>query len=225
MSDAELQFVRAIKFDQRRIPARSEILVAGESGRTIYTLFSGWAFRYMSLGDDRRQILDLSLPGDLIGLQAPMTGRITHSVRSITEVSLCFLSNGGFQDLFADLPGLSEALVATLLMEEQRADARLLMLGRQRPTERLAYLLLETQERLIRRGRQAGERFEFPLTYMHLADLLGLSRSQVASSLRELRQRQWAIVADGQAIMQDTTEMAAACSYEGLAEPALRALI
>lgn len=225
MTDEELRFIAGMKFDQRRVPARTDILAAGDTVRSIYTIFSGWAFRYMTLKPDRRQILDLALPGDLLGLQAPMTGRVMHSAQSITDVQICFLEPGRFHQIFTDLPGLAEALMATLLMEEQRSDARILMLGQQRPTQRLGYLLLETRERLLRRGWQAQQSFEFPLTYRHLADALGLSRSQVASSLRELRQRGWASVGNGEAVIYDDASMAIACQYPGLPEAQLRALV
>src|SRR5690349_11567791 len=103
----ELQFVRSIKLDQIRFDERSEIVLAGEAGR-LYTLYSGWAFRYMTLDGQARQVLDILMPGDLIGLQSPLTGQIRHSVRAITPVSLCVLDGEKFRTLFDRLPDLSE---------------------------------------------------------------------------------------------------------------------
>jgi hypothetical protein len=37
----------------------------------LYTVLSGWAFRYKLLSDGRRQILNYSMPGDLIGAGQP----------------------------------------------------------------------------------------------------------------------------------------------------------
>jgi CRP-like cAMP-binding protein len=127
--------------------------------------------------------------------------------------------------LFDRLPHLSEALVATLLMEENRADRRLTQLGRQRPTQRLGYLLLELHERLVRRGMVSGDMFALPLTYAHLADLAGVSRSQVAASLAELRQRGWADLGRNKLTLLDRQEMARGCLYTCLHDPAGRALI
>jgi CRP/FNR family transcriptional regulator len=225
MSEEELAFVRHAKIDQRDIPRGSEILAEGDRNGSIYTLYSGWAFRYVMLRPDCRQILDILLPGDLMGLQAQMAGGLRHSVRSVTDVSICHLDQIRFQGMFATLPSLSEALVATLLMEEQRADTRMMMLGRQRPTERLAFFFLELRERLLRRGFDAAEQFELPLTYEHLADALGLSRSQIGSSLREIRQRGWASLNDGMLSFQDEGAMAEKSRYRGMPDPALRALI
>ena len=52
----ELNFVRSIKQDQINLPERSDIITAGEPGQ-LYTLYSGWAFRYMMLEGSARQIL------------------------------------------------------------------------------------------------------------------------------------------------------------------------
>ena len=45
--------------------AGEEIIRAGEECPEIYTLYSGWAFRFKLLPDGRRQILNFLLPGDL----------------------------------------------------------------------------------------------------------------------------------------------------------------
>lgn len=221
----ELDFVRSIKFEQSSFPARMDIVSAGDARPMLFTLFSGWAFRYMMLDGRARQIMDVLLPGDLVGLQSPITGRIRHSVRSITPVSLCLLDGEGFRELFDRYAELSEALVATLLYEEHRADTRLLLLGRLRPTQRLAYLFLELFDRLDRRGHAEPDSCELPLTYEHLADLVGVSRSQVGASLLDLKQRGWATLADGRLTIADRAQMSSSCRYQPLPDPAIRALI
>lgn len=219
----ELEFVRSIKRDQIEVPEHEDIIVAGEPGQ-LYTLFSGWAFKYMSLDGTTRQIVDIILPGDLIGLQSPFTGKVRHTVRSITPVSLCVLDGDDFRKLFDNLPELAEALVATLLYEENRSDRRVLMLGRLRSTQRLAYLLLEIQDRLARRGYD-HESFDLPLSYEVLADMIGVSRAQVAASLAELKQRGWARLEQRQLKLLDRDAMARACRYSCLPDPRQRALI
>lgn len=221
----ELEFVRSIKSDQIEYSARADVLRTDSEQQLVFTLFSGWAIRYLRVDNGARQILDVLLPGDLIALQSPLTGRVRHSVQSITPVSLCVLDATRFKAIFDDYPELSEALVATLLFEEHRADTRLLLLGRLRPTQRLAYLVLELHERLARRGLIEGDRFSLPLTYEHMADLIGVSRSQIGVSLSELRERRWADVANGQANILDRKAMATGARYNALPDPSVRALI
>lgn len=225
MSDGELAFVRSLKSDHVRLQAREHVVREGENGGLLYTLFSGWAFRYKLLGEHRRQVLDILLPGDIIGLQSPMTGRVRHSVCTVTSVSLCVLQGQPFTTIFSAQPDLSSALVRTLMLEEDRADTRLLLLGRQRPTERLAYLLLELRMRLMQREMSDGTNALIPLTYEQMADSIGVSRAQLAASLREMRESGWFALSARHGTFGDVAAMAGACGMAGTRDAAPRAII
>lgn len=213
MTDGEVAFVAGLKSSHIEFGAHAHIVDAGQNGHRLYTLFSGWAFRYRMRDGQHRQIVDFLLPGDLIGLQSPLTGRITHSICSITPVSLCVLDGEPFKDIFDRQPDLAAALVGTLAAEEERADTRLMLLGRQRPTERLGYLLLDLRERLRARDMLTEPPHVLPLTYELLADATGVSRSQLAHSLAELREMDWAVVHDRSITYGDVALMAHACGY------------
>jgi CRP/FNR family transcriptional regulator len=221
----ELEFVSNAKTGQIDITPRSTILDASTNGEEMFSLLAGWAFRFKALPNGDRQILDFLLPGDLIGLQAPMVGRLKHGVIALTSVTVCEIASGPIQRLFEAQPALGAALMQTLLVDDDRADRRLLMLGRQRPTQRLAYLLLELFERMELRLSVHGATCSFPLTYVHLADALGLSRAQLARSVAEIRDRGWARMQNGQLEVMARDEMAAYASYDGASEREQRALI
>lgn len=55
-SDEEIRFIQGMKLDHRQLPAGSDIIHPGQEDAELYTLFSGWAFRYKSLPDGRRQV-------------------------------------------------------------------------------------------------------------------------------------------------------------------------
>lgn len=221
----ELKFVTEAKTGQYDIEARAGIVEASTNGEQMFSLLAGWAFRYKSLPNGDRQILDFLLPGDLIGLQSPLVGRLKHGVIALTPVTVCEIDSGPIQQLFQAQPALAAALMQTLLIDDERADRRLLMLGRQRPTQRLAYLLLELFERLEQREAVHGDRCSLPLTYVHLADALGLSRAQLARSLAEIKEREWASLRGGQLQLMARDEMAKYAVYDGSAESQKRALI
>src|ERR1700733_15115138 len=71
----ELGAINEIKRDHLVLPAGAEIVRAGDDSPEIYTLYSGWAFRFKMLPDGRRQILNFLLPGDLLRLHAVLFGR------------------------------------------------------------------------------------------------------------------------------------------------------
>jgi CRP-like cAMP-binding protein len=221
----ELRFVAEAKQGQYDVAAREVIVDTETNGDKVFSLMAGWAFRYKALPNGERQILDFVLAGDLIGLQAPMLGRLKHGVVALTEATVCEIGSSAVQHLFEVQPALGAALMQTLLIDHERADRRLLLLGRQRPTQRLTYLLLELFERMELRDGVRGDRCALPLTYAHLADALGLSRAQLARSLSELRDRSWARLQGGELQLLEREEMAHYCAYDGSSERQQRALI
>lgn len=225
MSDDELGFVARLKSDQIELPAHAPIVEAGGNGHRLFTLLTGWAFSYKQLPRGRRQILDFLLPGDLIGLQSTTTGRVDHSVCAITSVTLCVLDGQPFEELFAKHPELAASLLATAVNDQVSADHHRLLLGREHPTQRLAYLLLELRHRLAERGLLDGDVCAFPLTYAMLSDATGMSRSQLAHSLAELREFDWAITQPGQLRFGDVTAMARACGYRERPATSARAIL
>jgi CRP-like cAMP-binding protein len=225
MSDDELAFVAQLKSDQIDMPAHAQIVEAGGNGHRLYTLLSGWAFSYKQLPHARRQILDFLLPGDLIGLQSPTTGRVDHSVCAITSVTLCVLDGQPFETVFAKYPALAASLLTTSVNDQMSADIHRLLLGREHPTQRLAYLLLELRHRLAERGLLDGDVCGFPLTYAMLSDATGMSRSQLAHSLAELREFDWAITQPGQLRFGDVAAMARGCGYSERAMAIPRAML
>jgi CRP-like cAMP-binding protein len=91
-SEAELAFVSELKTDHIVVAPRVDIIQADEIGGPAYTLFEGWAIRYHRLPQGARQILDIVLPGDMIGLAAVLLGTIRHSVQALTPTTLCVLA-------------------------------------------------------------------------------------------------------------------------------------
>ena len=87
---------------------------------------AGWAFRYKTLEDGRRQILNFLLPGDLLGLQGELLATLPHGVEALTEVNLCAFATDAVPTFFRDLPailhGRSLLLVTHAEVPPQLAD-------------------------------------------------------------------------------------------------------
>ena len=79
-SNAELALIESLKRDQTVLPADSGIIDEGRTDAPLYTLLTGWAFRFKTLSDGRRQILNFLLPGDFIGVQQKMGDAAAHGV-------------------------------------------------------------------------------------------------------------------------------------------------
>jgi CRP-like cAMP-binding protein len=214
VSPTELDFIGGARRLQLDFNAREHILSPGEASDVFFTLFEGWAFKYQALEDGRRQIIDFLLPGDILGLHSSFNGGARHGVCTITKVRVCPLPTESFSALVSTQAGLTRGLVDTLLIDERRADRRLLLIGQQTASERVCFLLLDLRDRLRARGAGSATECEMPLTYEQMADALGLGRSPVARSLAELRAWGWATVQGRRAVFADPAAMEKHCGYQ-----------
>src|ERR1700749_4033124 len=136
-SERELSFIVEMKTDHIVVAPRGDIIREDEVGGPVYTLFEGWAVRYHRLPQGARQILDIVLPGDMIGLASVLLGTVRHSVQALTPARLCVLSGHSVTDLFTNHPAYALNILQTRVEEEQRADVRLSLLGRSNAEQRI----------------------------------------------------------------------------------------
>jgi CRP-like cAMP-binding protein len=183
----ELSSINDIKREHLLTPAGAEIVRAGEDTPELYTLYSGWAFRFKTLPDGRRQILSFLLPGDLLGLQAAMFDAALYGIEALTDVQLCVLSRRKVWALFGEMPGLAFDVTWLGSREESIVDENLTSVGRRTATERVAALIISLYKRAKALGLVADETFTFPLTQQHVADALGLSLVHTNKTLARLR--------------------------------------
>lgn len=226
-SETELGFIGEMKTDHIVIAPRIDIIRQDEVGGPVYTLFEGWAIRYYRLPKGSRQILDIMLPGDTVGLSSAFLGTVRHSVQAITTATLCVLQGRGFLDLFNGHPGMAFNILQTRIEEEQRMDIRLSLLGRRTAEQRIGYLMLETFDRLRQRGMlDGGSTCPFPLQRRDLADATGLSRVHVSRTLETLRERRLAEIQNGTLVIFDRPTLTELSEYVPLAGPTgIRALL
>lgn len=179
----ELAFVSRFKRGELVIEPGGTILSEGSRNEQLFTLLSGWAFRFKTLEDGRRQILNYLLPGDLVGLQGTILGEMEHSVESLSPVVLCVFRRDQLNTLFENHPGLAFDVTWLASREERMLDEHLLSIGRRSATERAAYLIAFLAQRAERTGL-AGT--PIPITQQHVADTLGLSIVHTNKTLRKL---------------------------------------
>jgi CRP-like cAMP-binding protein len=183
----ELATINEIKRDHIAVAAGTEIIRAGDDSAELYTLYTGWAFRFKTLPDGRRQILNFLLPGDLLGLQASMFDAALHGIDALTDVQLCVLPRRKVWALFGGMPGLAFDVTWLGAREESIVDENLASVGRRTAAERVAALIISLYKRVKALGLVADEKFAFPLTQQHIADALGLSLVHTNKTLARLR--------------------------------------
>jgi len=188
-SPEELSFVSRFKRGDLVAEAGQVILPEGSRSPNLFTLLRGWAYRFKTLEDGRRQILNYILPGDLVGLQGSVIGEMDHSVEALTRIDLCVFERDRLMELFRDHPGLAFDITWLAAREERMLDENLLSIGRRSAVERAAYLIAFLHERAARIGLGGPGGLAIPISQQHVADTLGLSIVHTNKTLKRLAER------------------------------------
>lgn len=170
----------------------------------------GWIARGAMLEDGRRQIVGLSLPGDVIlaadAVDADMAvWALTDA--STLDASLLWEAISESVDVS---PRLLEAWRQVRSAERLRLARHVIRLGRLSAYERTAHLLLELYERQSRLGAAEPGVLHLPLTQDMLADILGLSAVHINRTLQQLRRAGLVDYRTGRAILPDLQGLALA---------------
>lgn len=227
-TDTELALIQSLKRGEVERDAGQLLITEGETDGPLMTLLAGWAFRFKTLRDGRRQILNFLLPGDFIGLQQKMTDAASHGVESLTRVRLCLFRRDAVWKLHTDCPSLGFDVTWLAAQEESLVDNNLLSVGRHSARERVAALLLALYGRASLHDPQAAtDGIAFPITQQHLADALGLSLVHTNKTLRKLVSAglcEWSPTRQ-RLRLPDRDALARLADLEPLVEPAPRPLI
>jgi CRP/FNR family transcriptional regulator, anaerobic regulatory protein len=182
----ELAFVSEFKSGELTVEPGTTLFMQGTSSAHLYTLLSGWAFRYTTLPDGRRQILNFAFPGEFLGLQGTVMNEMQHSVDALTQAVLCVFPREKLWELYTRYPGLAFDITWLAAREEQLLDEHLLSVGRRSALERMAFILLHLYYRAEDVGLAKGKKVLFPFTQQHVADTLGMSLVHANKTLRRL---------------------------------------
>jgi CRP/FNR family transcriptional regulator, anaerobic regulatory protein len=167
---------------------RADLLVRlGQEHEYVYYIERGWLARSRTTEDGRRQVIVIFLPGEFCGIKTIFMARQPDDIEALTEAATRRVHYKEACALAAKDVAVAMLLAWQLSVDERHLHNWNLRLGRANADERIAALLLELRERLLRLGVDARERYFLPLTQSQLADHVGLTPVHVNRTLRRLR--------------------------------------
>lgn len=166
--------------------ARRDLIAEGAPPRAVFLIVSGWACRFKTLEDGRRQIVSFLLPGDMCDLHNTVLSRMDHSIGALTDLRYVEVSNDALQQLSLEHPRVGQALWWQMLVNVSVQREWTMNLGQRNALERIGSLFCELSLRLQSVGL-AEMSYEFPLTQTDLADATGLTSVHVNRTLQQLR--------------------------------------
>ncbi len=214
LSAAEAEFLSELHEPRRRLGRHRDVIVAGRRYDHLFILCSGVVARYKVLQDGKRQVLDLGLPGDLIGLPACLFDVAVNSVSTLTDVVICPVPFGKLFSLFSRFPRLATALFWSSSCDAAIYGEHLVDLGRRSAYERLAHMILELLVRLRAADLADELSYMLPVTQELMSDVLGLSVPHVNRMIRCLRDEGLATIEDQRVVIHDLASLSALAGFE-----------
>ncbi len=159
----------------------------GDQERRIIMIRSGWAIRYRTEENGRRQIFNVLLPGDFSGIETICTGSATYTVQALTNVMYSALPTSDALALSHQDRSFMSNLLAHLVGRHVEAEHRIMALGCLSAEERIADFFVGLYDRLMSRQLIANQTFATPLTQTHIADLVGLTLVHTNRVLQRFR--------------------------------------
>ncbi len=159
----------------------------GDKPAHIHLILDGWACRYKSLPDGRRQTVALLIPGDLCDINVYILRELDHSIGAITGIRVARIEKEEFDELAQNHPRILQALYWNELVGAAIQREWTLNVGQRSAYERIAHLFVELFHRLRIIGLTRDHSCDFPLTQNDIADVSGLTSVHVNRTLQELR--------------------------------------
>jgi CRP-like cAMP-binding protein len=169
------------------IGARQDIVREGDRLATSHLLLDGWAYRYVSLADGRRQIVAIHIPGDFVDLHSFPLQVMDHAVATFTPVRVILAPHDRLRALTEAFPHLTRLFWLSTLIDAAIHRQWLLGLGQRTALEQAAHRLCELYVRLEIAGLAEDGGFDMPMSQASFADSLGLSPVHTNRVVRDLR--------------------------------------
>lgn len=187
LSTEDRAAIAKISKTTRFIAPRRDLIREGEKPKYVHLMLEGWACRYKTLPDGRRQIVAFFVPGDFCDLNVYVLRQMDHSIGAITRLSIADISREDMDKLTENHPRVTQALWWEALVNHAIQREWTLNVGQRTAYERIGHLLLELYMRLKTVGLTQNGFSDFPLTQTNLADATGLTAVHVNRTLQELR--------------------------------------
>lgn len=185
----DLNKARSLRTSQMTYSSGEYLYCEGDTPTKTLTIFDGWVALFKMLEDGKRQILNFSLPGDLLCYKAKKESTLDHSAIALSDVTLCVFPTESFRNSFSKFPDLSFTLSAINESAMERCHTTLTIVASQTAETKVAYLLLSLYIRELYRHHDNNGYIKFPIIQEDIGDALGLTAVHVNRIYQKLRKQ------------------------------------
>ena len=214
LSPEQIAAVDDLQLPPTAIRRNREIVLEGRRYEELFVLVEGVAVRYRILRDGRRQVLDIVLPGDVIGFPGCFFDRALYSISALSDVVVARVPFTRLMRLFDTHPRTAAVIFWSFAREAAMFAEHLIDVGRRSALERVAHFLLELLVRLQLVGLADERSYRLPLTQELIGDALGLSVPHVNRTLRQLRDDSLVSIEEHRVVIRDIEALSRLADFE-----------
>jgi CRP-like cAMP-binding protein len=148
LSDAERQLLAGAAAKQKAVAKGEDMVREGARPTESTILFTGLAARYNVLGNGKRQITALHVPGNFVDLHSFFVKKMDHAVMAITPCTTGLVPHEFVRDITESHPHLTRLLAVNLAVDAAVHRQWIVSMGRRSALEHTAHLLCELFVRL-----------------------------------------------------------------------------
>ncbi|ANY77440.1 Crp/Fnr family transcriptional regulator [Microvirga ossetica] len=171
----------------KTVAADQDIVREGDTPSECCLVVEGFACRYNTTAEGKRQILSFHISGDIPDLQSLHLSVMDHNLGTLVPSKLAFIQHDDLRSLMRNYPRLGDLFWRDTLIDAAIFRQWIVGLGRREAHGRIAHLLCEVLVRLRAVELAEDHAFTLPVTQAELAGALGISTVHVNRVLQELR--------------------------------------
>ncbi|ARO31020.1 Crp family transcriptional regulator protein [Rhizobium sp. NXC14] len=187
LSNEEENLLRSILVKDRQFSVGEDLVSQGSRPPFSTLLLDGFAARYKVMADGSRQITALHVAGDFVDLHAFPVKVMDHGIVALSPCHVALADHADLRAITERMPHLTRLLWLDTLVDGAIHREWIVAMGRRSKRAQIAHLVCELFMRLKVVRRTRGESFQFPLTQIEMADVLGISVVHLNKTLQALR--------------------------------------
>ncbi len=186
LTASERKLLDDIAIHSREVGRDQDLVREGDRPGNCMLLLEGFACRYRTLADGRRQILSFHIAGDFLDLHSFLIEQLDHSISTLTPSRIGTIPHSALAAAI-EHPNLTRLFWRETLVDGAIFREWIVNVGRRTAYQRVAHVLCELATRLHWIGLARDGVCDLPVTQGELADATGLSTVHVNRVIQELR--------------------------------------
>lgn len=202
LAQDEISVLSAMQGKPVMFHAGERMTYEGQRNHSAYVLCEGWALSCKE-AHGTRQIIDVRIPGDILGMESAMLRASDKTIEALTDVVVRKIRIEDFLAVCGTHPRVGRAMMWAAARDQAMIVEHLVDVARRSSVERTAHFLLELAARLQLVGLGTSNGYDCPMSQAVLADTLGMTAIHLNRVLRQLREDKLLVFRDWHVTLMD----------------------